>query len=52
MSILAIEDMKHVDALEYTKVTNQRFVQIRKAPKTRQPTESPESDNFSSMARH
>ena len=33
MSILAIEDMKHVDALEYTKVTNQRFVQIRELRK-------------------
>ena len=29
MDILAIEDMEHVDALEFTKDTDQRFVQIR-----------------------
>ena len=30
MDILAIQDMEHVDALEFTRVTKQRFVQIQK----------------------
>ena len=29
MDILAIEDMEHADALEFTRDTDQRFVQIR-----------------------
>ena len=33
MDILAIEDMEHVDALEFTRVTDQQLVQIRELKK-------------------
>ena len=33
MDILGIEDMEHVDALEFTRVTDQRFVQIQELTK-------------------
>ena len=53
MDILAIEDREHGDALEFTRVTNQQFVQIWELTKQHCRLQaSPESDNFSWMARH